>query len=116
MVTRVLRRFSCKILPFSTKITGLPHSSRRRPMLFRLSQDSTSSSPSTVTMGISPAYKGIPPSCMGMDARFATSMVTTNSEGSICPICRFPMQRITAMRIKYSNTARKYDKIKFATP
>ena len=35
------------------------------------------------------------------------SMVTTNSDGSICPTCRFPISRITAISTKYSATVRK---------
>ena len=37
-------------------------------------------------IGTSPDKRGMPLSCMGMAARFATSMVTTNSAGSISPI------------------------------
>ena len=45
-----------------------------------------------------------------------TIMVTTNSDASICPICRFPISRITAMSIKYNTIVRKYDIIIFPPP
>ena len=57
--------------------------------------------PSTVRMGTRPDSRGMPLSCMGMAARLAMSMVTTNSAGSISPICRFPMSRTTRMRTRY---------------
>ena len=69
-------------------------------------KDSTSSTPSTVRMGTRPVSSGMPLSCIGMAARFATSMVTTNSAGSISPICRLPISRITAMSTRYKMMVR----------
>ena len=66
-----------------------------------------SSSPSTVRMGTRPVYSGTPLSCMGMAARLATSMVTTNSDGSSCPSWRLPMRRMTAMSTRYKITVRR---------
>ena len=105
-VTRVRRRLSCTSFPFSIKITGLPHSSCRNFTLYRISPDSTSSDPRTVKIGTSPEYRGIAPSCMGMAARFASSMVTTNSVGSISPICRFPISRTQTISTRYSAMVR----------
>ena len=72
-----------------------------------MAQDSTSSSPSTVRMGTSPEYSGMAPSCMGMAARLATSMVTTNSDASIWPICRLPMSRMEKISTRYRKIVRK---------
>ena len=52
-------------------------------MLRRDKNASTSSNPRTVAIGTKPVSRGIDPSCMGMAARLATSIVTTNSEASI---------------------------------
>jgi hypothetical protein len=49
---------------------------------------------------------------MGMEARFATSMVTTNSDGSICPTCRLPMSRTAKRSSRYRIIVRVNDKIK----
>ena len=106
-VIRVERRFSWRIFPFSMRITGLPQKNRRRTTLRMVAQDSTSSTPRTVKIGTKPENRGIPPSCMGMAARFATSMVTTNSAGSISPICRLPMTRITRIRTRYNSRVRR---------
>ena len=89
------------------RITGLPHSRRRRNTLRRISPESTSSIPSTVRMGTKPEYSGMAPSCMGMAARLATSMVTTNSDASIWPICRLPMSRMERISTRYSSNVRK---------
>ena len=59
-----------------------------------------------------PEYSGMAPSCIGMAARFASSIVTTNSAGSISPICRLPMSRTQKISTIYSRSVRKYDKIK----
>ena len=85
----------------------MPQNSRRIQTLRRIIPESTNSSPSTVKMGTSPEYRGMAASCMGMDARFATSMVTTNSEASICPICRLPIIRMDTISTRYKNTVRK---------
>ena len=91
----------------SMRMTGFPHKSRRSLTLLRIAPDSTSSSPSTVKIGTSPEYRGMAPSCMGMAARFATSMVTTNSAGSISPICRLPMSRTANISTRYKNSVRR---------
>jgi len=57
-------------------------------------------------MGISPPVRGISSSSRGIEARLAISMVTTNSDGSICPTCRLPMSRITPSSAKYITTVR----------
>ena len=89
------------------RITGLPHKSLRSFTLRKVAPDSTSSSPSTVRMGTSPEYRGIAPSCMGMAARFATSMVTTSSAGAISPICRLPMSRTAKISTRYRKSVRR---------
>ena len=89
------------------RITGLPHRNRRNRTLWRISPDSTSSIPSTVKIGTSPEYSGMAPSCIGIAARFATSMVTTNSAGSISPICRFPIIRMAKISTKYNKMVRR---------
>ena len=101
--------------PFSMRITGLPQRSRRNRTLARAKPDSTSSSPSTVKMGTRPESSGMPLFCMGMEARSAMSMATTNSLGSSWPICRLPRHRIAAMSTRYKITVREKDKIKFLT-
>ena len=69
--------------------------------------DSSSSIASTTKIGISPESSGIAGSCIGTDARSAMSIVTTNSAGSICPIWRLPIMRMTRMSARYRITARK---------
>ena len=48
-------------------------------------------------MGMSPVSSGMPVSCIGTAARSAKSIVTTNSDGAISPICRLPIRRTAAM-------------------
>ena len=81
-----------------------------------MAPDSTSSVPRIVSMGISPMYRGTPSFSMGIAARFATSMVTTNSEGSICPICRLPISRTQKISTRYRMMVRIKDKIKIPSP
>ena len=50
---------------------------------------------------MSPDRSGIPVSCIGTATRFASSIVTTNSIGSISPSWRFPMRRMTTIRMVY---------------
>ena len=42
----------------------------------------------------------------GIAARFASSMVTTNSVGSISPICRLPISRTQTISTRYSAMVR----------
>ena len=87
-------------------MTGLPHKNRRIPTLRYVSTDRTSSTLNTTKIGSSPASSGVPVSCIGTAARFAISIVTTNSIGSISPSCRLPMSRTTRISARYKTTAR----------
>ena len=95
------------MVPSEIRMTGLPHSSRRKEINRMEATAKISWTPKTVKMGTKPDRRGMPLSCMGMDARLAMSMVTTNSAGSISPICRFPMSRTTKMRIRYKKMVLK---------
>ena len=77
-------------------------------MLFRVRILSVSSAARIVKIGISPALRGISKFSRGMEARLAMSMVTTNSEGSICPSCRLPMRRMTISSTRYMRIVRRY--------
>ena len=87
-------------------MTGLPHKNRRIPTLRYVSTDKTSSTLKTTRIGSSPASSGVPVSCIGTAARFAISIVTTNSIGSISPSCRLPMSRTTRISARYKTKAR----------
>lgn len=76
------------------------------PTLRYVSTDRTSSTLKTTRIGSSPAKSGVPVSCIGTAARFAISIVTTNSIGSISPSCRLPMSRTTRISARYKTTVR----------
>ena len=57
-------------------------------------------------MGIAPMSSGMPKSCIGTAARSAISRDRTSSDGSSCPIWRFPMRRMPMMMSRYKIAAR----------
>ena len=92
--------------PLAMRMEGLPQKNARRGMDFMVSTARISSMPSTVRMGTRPDSRGMALSCMGTAARLANSMVTTNSAGSISPICRLPIRRTTRISAVYSSNVR----------
>ena len=61
---------------------------------------------SRVRMGITPAKRGMPKSCMGTAARSAMTRDSTSSEGSSSPTCRLPIRRMPTIKTRYKITVR----------
>lgn len=79
---------------------GVPQATRRNRRLVRDSWLRSMDRARRVRMGMTPASKGMPKSCMGTVARSEIIMVSTSSPGSSSPICRLPMRRRPIMMRK----------------
>ena len=85
---------------------GRPHIRVRKRMLFMVSTERIMVRDSRARMGTTPAWRGMPRSCMGTEARSAMSRESTSSEGSSSPTWRLPISRTPAMMRMYRITVR----------
>ncbi len=85
---------------------GRPQMSFRNSPFFTIRPEAKISHITSTAIGTRPPTRGLPVSCIGTDARFEISSVTTSSLVWSSLICRFPISLTAATTTMYSSRVR----------